>query len=177
MVSLDPTGFVIVAADDTVEPVIAFARRGQFDSSPANPLGALVGPDLRERIAQVPQGGQATTLNAPQIRARKKWTQLTQAGKQRSPRANGVEQVSDLRVAPLVQSLWDQGSAGELACYNYYTPPNEPGYLYNYPCGCVATGDGPINAIPPTPFGRCGNRPVTGVHQRRVDQPQPAGRR
>ncbi|MFO1475907.1 MAG: C10 family peptidase [Verrucomicrobiota bacterium] len=43
-----------------------------------------------------------------------------------------VGSVSDVRVAPLVQSHWDQSSAQGNYCYNYYTP----GHYYS---GCVAT--------------------------------------
>jgi len=46
VVYLDPEGFVIVAADDLIEPIIGFAPRGQFDPSTKNPLGALVSNDL-----------------------------------------------------------------------------------------------------------------------------------
>src|ERR1035438_8608405 len=41
VVYLDPAGFVIVAGDDLVEPIIGFAPAGRFDPSDANPLGAL----------------------------------------------------------------------------------------------------------------------------------------
>ena len=40
--------------------------------------------------------------------------------------------VSDVRIAPLVQSQWNQATAQGQNCYNYYTPNN-------YVCGCVAT--------------------------------------
>jgi hypothetical protein len=43
-----------------------------------------------------------------------------------------VSSVSDVRIAPLVQSKWSQSSAQGYNCYNYYTPNN-------YVCGCVAT--------------------------------------
>ena len=33
VVYLDPSGFVIVAADDLVEPIVGFARAGQYDPS------------------------------------------------------------------------------------------------------------------------------------------------
>ena len=43
VLSLAPDGFVIVAADDLVEPIVGFAPSGRFDPSPANPFsGALV---------------------------------------------------------------------------------------------------------------------------------------
>lgn len=45
--------------------------------------------------------------------------------------------VSDIRVAPLVQSSWNQSSAQGMPCYNYYTPNN-------YLDGCVATALGQL---------------------------------
>ena len=53
IVYLAPEGFVIVAADDLVEPIIGFAPSGQFDPSSDNPLGALVSRDLPGRMAAV----------------------------------------------------------------------------------------------------------------------------
>ena len=51
VVYLQPSGFVVVSADDSVEPIIAFAEEGVYDRSPENPLGALIEPDVRARIA------------------------------------------------------------------------------------------------------------------------------
>jgi len=42
IVYLNPSGFVIVSADDLVEPIIGFADDGAYDPSLENPLGALV---------------------------------------------------------------------------------------------------------------------------------------
>jgi len=54
--------------------------------------------------------------------------------------ALGLPSVSDVRVAPLTQTTWDQSTVGgSVACYNYYTPPNAEGSSANYVCGCVAT--------------------------------------
>ena len=44
-----------------------------------------------------------------------------------------IKSVAELRVAPLCESRWAQGKAGDLNCYNYYTPSNRA-------TGCVATG-------------------------------------
>ena len=50
MVYLNPAGFVIVSADDMVEPIIGFLPEGQYDPSPDNPLGAMVSQDLPGRV-------------------------------------------------------------------------------------------------------------------------------
>jgi hypothetical protein len=50
--------------------------------------------------------------------------------------------VLDLRVDPLVQSLWGQENVADLPCYHYYIPPpDEPDSdpNNNIRCGCVAT--------------------------------------
>ncbi len=138
VVYLDPDGFVIVAADDLVEPIIGFAPSGRFDPSTDNPLGALVSNDLPGRIAGA-NGIEAARAQGPFLAARNKWERLKSA----KPIAAGIDlglpSVSDVRVAPLTQTTWDQSTVGGNACYNYYTPPYGAGSSANYVCGCVAT--------------------------------------
>src|ERR1039457_5155481 len=55
IVYLEPSGFVIVSAADLVEPIVGFARTGQYDPSENNPLGALVSNDLPARLAYARQ--------------------------------------------------------------------------------------------------------------------------
>lgn len=132
VVVLQPTGFVIVAADDWIEPVIAFAGGGTYDPSLSNPLGALVTNDAPGRIALVrkAQSQELAVANQASRTAQSKWARFEQvAGGQMEA---GLPSVSDIRVSPLLQSMWDQETACNNACYNYYTPSG-------YPCGCVAT--------------------------------------
>src|ERR1035437_795857 len=141
VVCLEPSGFVIVAADDSVEPIVGFASAGQYDPSTDNPLGALVSNDLSARVAYAHQAGSAPSdTNA--LRAHAKWQPLAppDGGVVKTPR--GLITVSDVRIAPLTQTTWDQqtaAAAGSAACYNYYTPPYANGSTANYPAGCVAT--------------------------------------
>lgn len=66
-----------------------------------------------------------------------------------SNHANRIDSVDDVRVAPLVKSMWSQSSAGGHNCYNYCTPKN-------YYCGCTATAlaqimrffEYPISSVP-----------------------------
>ena len=53
VVNLQPTGFVVVSADNLIEPIIGFSNDGTYDASSENPLGALVGGDMNGRIAAV----------------------------------------------------------------------------------------------------------------------------
>ena len=146
VVYLEPSGFVIVSADDLVEPIIAFADDGTFDPSPDNPLGALVSNDLPGRIAaarnlQAVAGGsqqetkpteQQVALEKACLNAQSKWAELNDYSDMVG--VMGVSGISDVWVAPLLQSEWGQTEVCYAGwyCYNYYTPNH-------WPCGCVAT--------------------------------------
>ena len=64
VVYLDPEGFVIVPADDRIEPIMGFAATGQFDPSPNNPLGALINRDMAGRLASLKNVVAASALKA-----------------------------------------------------------------------------------------------------------------
>ena len=51
VVYLEPSGYVIVPADDGVEPILCFVERGGYRGTAEWPLGALVGQDVPARIA------------------------------------------------------------------------------------------------------------------------------
>ena len=141
VVYLEPSGFVIVAADDLVEPIVGFASSGQFDPSGNNPLGALVSKDLAARLAYARQLS-PTSPDTNAIKAQAKWQQLDSTGSGPIFSPLGLTILSDVRVAPFIQTTWDQktaGNVGTTACYNYYTPPYGDGNTANYPAGCVAT--------------------------------------
>ena len=50
IVNLEPSGYVIVSADDRVEPIIGFAADGVYDFSFENPLVGLLTADLGGRV-------------------------------------------------------------------------------------------------------------------------------
>jgi Peptidase C10 family/Carboxypeptidase regulatory-like domain/Spi protease inhibitor len=139
VVFMEPQGFVVVGGDDTVEPIIAFVPEGkEYNASPDNPLGALLSQDLSSRIGHARQdersaaGGGLTTGTRFYARAKRKWFRLESDAQ---PEADDPDfpTVSDLRVAPLLQTSWSQTTeSGGNLCYNLFTPNN-------YPCGCVAT--------------------------------------
>jgi hypothetical protein len=79
-------------------------------------------------------------------KAQSKWERL--ANPPTNPSLEqGLSVISDVRVAPFVQSRWNQagadGSLPDPTCnyptYNYYTPPYAAGDTRNYVSGCVAT--------------------------------------
>jgi len=149
VVHLADSGFVIVPADDLVEPIIALVPAGSYDPSTDNPLGALVSSDLAGRLdiartlqaggvsAQTVGPGQQARLQRAASSARRKWQELQDYAEMVG--TAGVGGVSDIRVEPLVLSTWGQADVNGLACYNYYTPPGPDGDADNCPCGCVAT--------------------------------------
>ncbi|MHC4628620.1 MAG: C10 family peptidase, partial [Planctomycetota bacterium] len=136
VVYLQPSGFVIVSADDSVEPIIGFADDGTYDPSFDNPLGVLVTNDLNGRI-----GAAADTFGlfvdlgaAAPDNPKGKWRHFIDIAE--IP-ADGfglmsLMCISDIRVIPLVQTRWGQKAACGHDTFNYYTPDQ-------YPCGCVAT--------------------------------------
>jgi hypothetical protein len=150
VVFLYPAGLVFVSADDLVEPIIGFVSEAtDYDPSPSNPLGALVSGDIPGRILKAREMESSASPDAVSPtpgtvweKARSKWERLESPGLAEAS-AGSLANVSDVRIAPLVQSKWSQGGADGSydsdPCYNYYTPPYKAGSAYNYPCGCTAT--------------------------------------
>lgn len=156
VVYLDPSGFVVVPADDYVEPIIAFVEKGAYDPAPDNPLGALVSRDLAGRMAAVRSlggfiedsmvAGAASQESAspPGVgsESQAKWALLQSYDG--AVGIMGLTSISDVRVAPLVQSAWGQGDLMVYTdhgrefwpLYNYYVPGNE--VISHYGAGCVA---------------------------------------
>jgi len=106
LVALDGGGFVAVSAAETAAPILGFSSAGELpDESAANPFWTLA----------------ARTARATAALAATSTTKISSA--------SGLD---DVRVEPLVQSKWDQKTAGGKNTYNLYTP-------HNWYCGCVAT--------------------------------------
>jgi hypothetical protein len=132
IVNLEPSGFVIVSADDLVEPIIGFTEEGTYNSSPESPFGTLVTKNLKGQMAAVRStfGPLAiTTATNTQM----KWNYfMSLAQGDYSLMAVDPDTVTDICVAPLISAIWGQMDACGRDCFNMYTPNN----LY---CGCVAT--------------------------------------
>ena len=142
VVALDPTGFMVVAADDEQEPVIAFSTKGDFVGNASNPLFNILLRDMDSRFQRVQQDRQAKGAPATaSVKAKAKWSTLSALSGAVGV-SSSVSAVSDVCVAPFVQSEWNQATndQGTMAVYNYYTPPFiSPGNVKNDVCGCVAT--------------------------------------
>ena len=123
-------GFVVMSADDRLDPVLVIAPTGSFDPTPGTPLYDMLCGDVRKRIAAADASGARQTEG---------WRSLLDES---DPLATsiayeGLSSIDDVRVDPLVQSKWNQSNVGSKKVYNYYTPKS-------YVCGCVATAGSQI---------------------------------
>ena len=119
--SLQPTGFVIVAADERAEPILGYSYDNPFmvEGMPENVRGWL--DHYREQIkAAVDDGIQ------PSAQITEKWT-LLRAG-------HAMPTRSITAVSPLLQTTWDQNQY-----YNQYCPSDAYGPGGHAYAGCVAT--------------------------------------
>ncbi|MBR0503934.1 MAG: C10 family peptidase [Kiritimatiellae bacterium] len=140
VVKLAAGGFVVTSADTRRAPVVAFSSGADLVEDDANPLWVLLKRDLAIRTQGESSGGGAQLMGAApsEVEAANeaKWAKLLGGGAQLMS-MQGISSVSDVRVAPLVQSKWNQENVGSDYCYNYYTPNH-------YVCGCVATAGAQI---------------------------------
>ena len=108
IVNLEPTGFVIVSADDEIEPVIAFSSTGFYDGNESSPLTTLLKKDMSSRLGVVKQ----KLHKGKTTKASGKWKTLIDADAfmdSDSPGiiAMGAPSVSQTWVDPFLQSEWD----------------------------------------------------------------------
>ena len=144
VVRLKGGGFVVMSADTTREPVVAFSSGGDLVESDSNPLWVLLKNDLALRVGGSSSSGVAKNrlLTATAVSSfgsgnEAKWNRLLGKSGRLLSTPQGVSSISDIRVAPLVQSRWNQDNVAGGYCYNYYTPNH-------YVCGCVATAGAQI---------------------------------
>ncbi|PKK89868.1 MAG: hypothetical protein CVV64_11995 [Candidatus Wallbacteria bacterium HGW-Wallbacteria-1] len=143
-VSLIPEGYILISADDRIEPVISFSPRGSFSPDRTlNPLAALVFPDMETRLTAVSpiiekdsQEAAPQTESADETAIADRWSLFTEIGSLTAPSMKEVS-VSDERVAPLITTRWGQSTYNGDNLYNYYTPSN-------WLSGCVATAMGQV---------------------------------
>ncbi len=139
-VSLSNGGFAVISDSDGA--LLAFSDSGAFTATNAAPLWAMLLSDTGASSPSKAAGprllsGSATS--APTLPAGISVSTTTVTTSPRLLSATAVEgkyendsDIEDIRVAPLVQSKWDQSTVGTKNVYNYYTPGNAI-------CGCVAT--------------------------------------
>lgn len=147
VVEMDEGGFVVTSGDTELPPVIAFSAAGALDlSDTGNPLVAMLERDLAARNEQLAKpkmtlmGTQAPTNGSSSSddgSFENEWASLLTESATNAPGGATLMQtssssISDVRVAPMVQSKWGQSRWNGYNTFNYYTPNN-------YVCGCVAT--------------------------------------
>lgn len=137
VVNFEGGGWAAVGADDEESPVIAFSDNGDdLVEDERNAVWFLVKRDGERRAfarREVKRKGEERKCHkgwaAPYRRASSP-TALSQQSTTTVKTAASTIALEDVRVAPLIQSTWDQSDGYKT--YNYYTPNN-------YVCGCVAT--------------------------------------
>ena len=156
-VSIEGGGTLFVAADDEIDPILAFTASSSPDLSAQSPLLNLLVRDVRARRGQIGQpvsysssSGRRLSASAAAAasadsgaRAKKMWEAFVPSSSGGRVRLGATAKprtalaTSEIRVAPILTTQWSQTNAGSQPCYNYYTPNH-------YPCGCVATAAGQI---------------------------------
>ena len=144
VVSLMGGGYVVTAGDTQLPPVIAFSESGYLDLMDIeNPMCALLERDMGRRIEFVDGGVSSSGLKMASSNEASpfeaEWAELiegqsdgTEADGKADAAKTSLSSLSDVRVAPMVQSKWGQSTWNGYNTFNYYTPNN-------YVCGCVAT--------------------------------------
>ena len=148
-VNFAPKGFVVVAADDRIAPVVSYSADGEFQDDAASPMHALLVADLSNRLAVAEAEAPASAIRAaadlPEYYQGNlaQWNQYLNKG----TRAQGTYALNDVRVPSLVKTQWSQNSAGSIPVYyNYYCPTKTttgfaivPGDANNAVTGCSVT--------------------------------------
>jgi len=121
--SIDNSGFIIIAADDAVKPILGYSTHGDFDISQLPPNFETLLNGYTEQIVYAVQNN---VIGSEETYAL--WQELVTNNYNPIPKS--------IVVNPLIQSIWKQGSP-----YNSYCPEdiNSPYPNGRVPVGCVAT--------------------------------------
>ena len=131
LVELSGGGFVAVAAADSRPPVMAFSPSGDLpEADDGGPLWTMLAADGAAASGLHPRRRRRRRLSMRESRSSP--VARLSASPLLSAAPSSLASVSDVRVAPLVGSKWDQKRAGGKNTYNYYT-------TNHWYCGCVAT--------------------------------------
>ncbi|MDR1944053.1 MAG: C10 family peptidase [Synergistaceae bacterium] len=127
---LEPSGVVLIPADDTLEPVTAFApKAASYGPAPKNELYDLIGASISIQVKSLRSGSRRASGASE---AREKWADLIELG-QNPKRSAGplTGNPSEVWVNALLNTEWGQVSGDNTPVYNSDTPKN-------YPAGCGA---------------------------------------
>ena len=151
VVHLVPSGFVIVPADDLVEPILSFTNAQTYEPSAQDPLTALVTANVSRRLADAYAAAASGRLQIESATpAQEKWGDLIgKAGvTQKELGILALQTISDVRVAPFLKTRWAQGDICSTPGYNYFTPNHNPAgcaaiamaqlmYYHRYPAAAI----------------------------------------
>ena len=118
--NLDPTGFVIVAADRSVEPLLAFSHESTCNSTDRHPGVDAVLKSYAEQISYAIKNGQTASSHAIS-----EWEHYS---------ATDFQSREVSTVAPLLITKWNQGKY-----FNSLCPEDTRGTDGHVVVGCVAT--------------------------------------
>ncbi len=151
--AMDSGGTLFLSTDTDENPVIAFtAATNDFSTiDRASPLWALLSRSGRTSVATArtasASSSKTAASNAASSASESLWANLVAEGKGLAAAdadSSGVKKplryvttLGDVRVAPLVQSKWDQDEVVDKHCYDRFTPDLANGE--RAVCGCVAT--------------------------------------
>lgn len=116
-------GYLIMAADDVAQPILAYGEEGNFD---ANNIADGLAYYLRHYALQIDYAVTNNMTATPEIA--EQWEQIRRYGVIKGERATRGN------VAPLISTNWDQGSP-----FNAYCPTGQGGPGGRAYAGCVAT--------------------------------------
>jgi len=130
MVALEGGGFVTVSADDESSAIRGFSPSGEIpEMDEHSPLWALL---LGDKAKSRSRRHGRLKMERRHVAPKRKTATATRAARSFSAASTTPIGIEDLRVAPLVESKWNQKEVAGKKVYNYYTPNG-------YCCGCVAT--------------------------------------
>ena len=124
----DGEGFVIIAGDDRVKPILAYSTTGQYDTQNISEGFAFTLNSCRDEIESVREHNLSAT---PDITA--EWKSVAKTGSLNQSRSTRAV------VGPLCQTLWNQNFPWNSQCPE--DPEGNGGHVY---AGCVATAMGQV---------------------------------
>jgi len=145
-VELSDGGFAVVSDSDGA--LLAFSGEGSFSATNSAPLWDMLLAATGVATSSDWDGfASEAESDAPSLPDGVTVTETTVSTLLLSSTSISSQSgIDDLRVPPLVQSKWDQTTAGGKKVYNYYTPGNVV-------CGCVATAMGQLMRFHEYPTG------------------------
>ena len=129
IVSLEPSGHIVMSGSDLADPIVGFSKNNFTDPDPDSPAYAMLEGASASVAAKEAQGG---TRHA-------RWMKLLGSRGRQMLMAGPVQSLDSVVIPPFLESHYNQWQP-----YNDYAPvynasTNTTSYRGRCPCGCVAT--------------------------------------